>query len=107
MESQTVAKYRIIRAVVTVLIMPVTIMAGYALGYLGCLAIGFTFLDSYDKLLIWNKDGGLASIIGMVLCFGGGIIGAIAPWVIFYFFNPDSRKHRRGHRDNTPTIIQV
>ncbi len=107
MESQTEAKYRQIRAVVTVLIMPITIIAGYAMGYLGCLGVGYIFFDNYDKLLIWSNEGGLAGIIGKVLCFGGSLIGAVAPWVIFYFFNPDSRKHRRGHRDNTPTIIQV
>lgn len=107
MESKTEAKYRQIRAVVTVLIMPVTIIAGYAFGYLACLGVGYLFFDNYDRLLVWGKDGGLANFVGVALCFGGAIIGAIAPWVILYFFNPDSKKHRRGHRDNTPTIIQV
>ncbi len=107
MESQTEAKYRQIRAVVTVLIMPVTIIAGYAMGYLVCLGVGYLFFDNYDRLLVWDKDGGLAYFVGMVICFGGAVIGAVAPWIILYFFNPDSRKHRRRHRGSTPTIIQV
>jgi hypothetical protein len=75
MESQTEAKYRQIRAVVTVLIMPVTIIAGYAMGYLVCLGVGYLFFDNYDRLLVWDKDGRFG-----ILCWYGDLFWRRSNW---------------------------
>jgi hypothetical protein len=86
--------------------MPITILSGCAMGYLGCLIIGRLFFDNADKLLIWNKEGGWIGIFGLVLCVGGALVGAVAPWIVLYFFNPDAKSRRRSGRESTP-IIQV
>lgn len=86
--------------------MPITILSGCAMGYLGCIIFGRLFFDNSDKLLIWGKDGGWTGVCGLILCIGGAIIGTVLPWVILYFFNPDSKSRRRSGRDSTP-LIQV
>ncbi len=106
MGSKTEAHKRLIRAVIIVLIMPFTIGAGLVLGYLLCIGIGYVFFDNSDQLLTRQNDRGFIETAGLVIRIGCAILCAIAPWLIFCFFNPDEKK-RRSRNDSTPTIIQI
>lgn len=94
MGSGKESRNRLVRAVITAIIMPVTICAGWALGYLACLVIGSTFFDNPEVLMNWGMQNGARGIIGMIIVGGGAILGAALPWIVFFFFNPDKKRHR-------------
>lgn len=107
MGSKTAERNRFIRAVITALIMPITILAGCAMGYLGCLLIGYLFYNDSEKLLIWTKEGGFIGLFGLLICIGGAIIGAVFPWIILFFFNPESKSSRHHSGNDSTPMIQI
>lgn len=84
--------------------MPVTIMAGYALGSLLCILIGEIFYGNPDLLLNSREEGGIIGKIGIAIAYFGALIGAAMPWVILFVINPESKRFRSSKNENPPII---
>lgn len=103
MGRQTEKRNQFIRGAITVLIMPVTIMAGYALGSLICILFGKVLYGNAD--LLFNSDS-IAGKIGVAVAYLGALIGAVLPWIILFVIKPESKKFKEP-KNNNNKVIQV
>ena len=103
MGHQTEKRNQFIRGMITALIMPVTIMAGYALGSLICILFGKIFYGNPDLLF---KSDNIVGKIGIAISYLGALIGAVFPWVILFVINPESKNFKRNKKSKD-TVIQV
>jgi hypothetical protein len=71
----------ILRSILT----PIGGLAGFFSGVLAAMALGLNLSDNYEYFTPFPGNSTLPAIIGMILCYGGAVIGLAAPWVPLLF----------------------
>jgi hypothetical protein len=76
------------RFVVLTLLTPFTACIGFLGGTWVAIALGISLHDNYEYFSP-DYGAGMARVSGMILCYGGGVVGALVPW-LFHFMRRKS-----------------
>jgi len=68
---------------ILLLLTPFTACIGFLGGTCVAIALGISLHDNYEYFSP-DYGAGMAGVIGMILCYGGGVVGALVPW-LFHF----------------------
>ena len=68
------------RYVILIILTPITAFFGFLSGVVVAMALGLSLHDNYEYFSP-DYGVGMARVFGMILCYGGAFVGALAPWL--------------------------